>query len=467
MITFPRRNKWRATDTAAARAEAAKRAQAALQSAAEEADARVAEATKARDEQEQAALATKALAETYAARLQGEVLDATARLREKEEELNALTSRDDWARQLMQQRSAISLLRQQLLEANKEKEAERRMFAEAAGMGFSEGSPWRVGGSGAGCGGSGANVGGEGRGGNNKTRAEKGSSVGPKKGKSKGKGTDKGKGKAQGGYPRISAAKLQRFLEERGREAALNRARINEYERREQATARPWHELEQREEEAKNALRRVKRETAATVAMWEAMVTERDRTILALNDQLAALASRESANGQPRGVTDNGVRRAAAEVLVRQVFELQRKNEELGVRLAAAAAAQAAANSPQRHQQFQGFARGGLGAATANAATAAAAAGSGIGAALAVSSRRVQDLENKLKEARMRTPNMVAELSAQAREAQLEAAQQRERAELLQRRVDELLLQRDAGEARRKLGLSIEEMEAGEAKRGL
>ena len=190
------------------------------------------------------------------------------------------------------------------------------------------------------------------------------------------------------------------------------------------------------------------------------MVTERDRTILALNDQLAALASRESGNDQPRGVTDNGVRRAAAEVLVRQVFELQRKNEELGARLAAAAAVQAAANSPQRHQQFQGFARRGLGAATANAATAAAAAaGSGIGAALAVSSRRVQDLENKLKEARMRTPNMVAELSAQAREAQVVAAQQRERAELLQRRVDELLLQRDAGEARRELGLG-----SGEAK---
>ena len=352
-LALPRpRNKWRTVDAATVRAYAAQRAEAALQSASEEADARVAEATKAREEHERAALATKALAETYAARLQGEVLDATARLREKEEELKALTSRDDWARQLMQQRSALSLLRQQLLEARRERAEERRMFAQAAGVGVS--GTTRTGAKGSeGAVGSGGGSGGK----SNKARADKNSkSSKSSKGTSKRSKVGKMSG-AGGAYPRISAAKLQRFLEERGREAALNRAKIDEYERREQATARPWHELERREEVARTALRRVKRETAATVAMWEAMVTERDRAILALNDQLAALASTEAGSdrdGRASGGGD-GARRAAAEVLVRQVFELQRKNEELGARLAAAAAAQAAAASPHRQRHAYGF----------------------------------------------------------------------------------------------------------------
>ena len=156
--------------------------------------------------------------------------------------------------------------------------------------------------------------------------------------------------------------------------------------------------------------------------MWEAMVAERDRAILGLNDKLATLASQDGQENRS-SAGGSGIRRAAAEILVRQVFELQRKNEELGARLAQAAATQASTLSPQREQNHYAFASESKG----NAVAAAVAAGSGIGAALAVSSRRVQDLENKLREARMRTPTMVAELSEQAREAQIEAAKQRER----------------------------------------
>ena len=391
--------------------------------------------------------------ELYCSDLQRRVVGLRKEAEQTQRERSAYAN-DSAVRALMEQTEAIALLRKQLIEGEERLTEERAAFAATVAGARRRRPRGQQGQQGQQGNGQSGPLGGVPLG---RLGAERGASVRRDGrdggGHGGGQGTSAmgglGGGLSRGGGGRrgaISAEDLQRFMSDQSGLLVSARGQIAEWERRAAASTREWSRVEGSVQGLRDENRSLQTARRQQERMWRGMIAQRDKQMMALNDVLAEYAAGTRVTmaagtggrggrglpGLDRQSGANAAKVAAAQILVRQVYELQQEVSQM---------AAAAANN---NQGSGGAAGGAAGGATGGAGGEAKGAfnafftndgsgGGGGGGAPSVSASRVTELEDQVRQMQIEGgAAQVARMADIARRSELRCAAEVERTQTLQ-----------------------------------
>eukprot|EP00948_MAST-09A_sp_MAST-9A-sp1_P001369 g1369.t1 len=241
-----------------------------------------------------------------------------------------------------------------------------------------------------------------------------------------------------GNSPKVDPNAVHRFLSGKATELAVAHRALREYENRENRAHHAWGKMEKEISTLRKRIAQIVREGMEKDEQWKTIVRQRDDALLTVNRELGRLAAatttnNNSAAGKKTGAiatttnghyvgtndsfdmnSDTGRRRAAAEVLVKEITELGKRETNLQQTLLEK---EQLIRKYEQERSGRGTSAGndygGLGGTRGinmNGYHADASDGP-IGAAVTLATTRVQVLEDKLQQMRVYTnPLHLAEL---------------------------------------------------------
>ena len=122
--------------------------------------------------------------------------------------------------------------------------------------------------------------------------------------------------------PSSAKAQIQNFITAQSRQVMLAKQQIQEYERRHEASAKAWVEMEQEKETLISDIEYLRRESLEQAVSWRDMLGARDKRLVYLEDKLASLAGYGDA-----------AKTAAAQVLVRELHDMRRETADFAEKM--------------------------------------------------------------------------------------------------------------------------------------